>query len=239
MIRYGSVITQKKLKEISQLQYPRFYDVFEKRSHKKRPSDFRCTFIVELICDECQESFFQTLSANRVFGLIRTLQKGRKNRCECSKCTEKKKQLSKPKVQERTRRNDEPNTEDNKSSFEKEIDRDFWWFGLKWIARQPQISFENYEELRDDYFSCPAAAGLISNAISRMDYHEFLQTPYWKCVSDTIKHRAGRKCCVCGSVKNLNVHHKNYGARGYEHLTLEYDLICLCNDCHKKIHGKE
>ena len=74
----------------------------------------------------------------------------------------------------------------------------------------------------------------IQEIVKKLTYHDFLKTPYWKSVSSYMKGKF-KKCCQCGSTKNLNVHHKNYNNLGKEHETLE-DLILVCKPCHEKIH---
>jgi 5-methylcytosine-specific restriction endonuclease McrA len=72
--------------------------------------------------------------------------------------------------------------------------------------------------------------------LKRMSYGWFLRTDYWDMVSTYVKHMAGNKCVVCDAWGNLHAHHKRYDHRGYEHIYWSEDLVCLCNDCHKKIH---
>lgn len=68
--------------------------------------------------------------------------------------------------------------------------------------------------------------------LKAMRYADFLQTDYWKMVSEQVKKRANYKCQVCGrSNVVLNAHHNTYEHRGEEYLYME-DLVCLCKDCH-------
>lgn len=70
-----------------------------------------------------------------------------------------------------------------------------------------------------------------------MPYREFLLTPYWRILSDEVKSK--RKVCqMCGSSKNLEVHHTTYDIRGNEPRNLD-KLQVLCHKCHSKVHGKE
>ena len=73
--------------------------------------------------------------------------------------------------------------------------------------------------------------------LKRLPYPEFLKTRYWKTVSKYVKYMAGKKCIVCDSNKKLRTHHKRYDNKGYEYIHWANDLICICNICHKKIHG--
>lgn len=72
-----------------------------------------------------------------------------------------------------------------------------------------------------------------------MKYEEFLQTDYWKLVSEQARINAHYKCQLCGcNDKKLNVHHNTYEHRGEEFKHME-DLICLCEDCHNFYHKKD
>lgn len=71
-------------------------------------------------------------------------------------------------------------------------------------------------------------------------YSQFLATPYWRAVANTVKDRDGRKCRTCESTDRLEVHHpvKSYEEiRCVEHLYIGR-LITLCHSCHSKLHGK-
>ena len=75
--------------------------------------------------------------------------------------------------------------------------------------------------------------------LKKMKYEEFLQTDYWKLVSEQARINAHYKCQLCGcSDKKLNVHHNTYEHRGEEFKHME-DLICLCEDCHEFYHRKD
>lgn len=76
----------------------------------------------------------------------------------------------------------------------------------------------------------------IIKIIKRMPYKTFLCTPYWKIIAAYEKYEAGKKCALCGSTKMLNVHHKTYEHHGNEAFNLD-DLVTVCRECHKAIHG--
>lgn len=67
-----------------------------------------------------------------------------------------------------------------------------------------------------------------------MPYKEYLQTEHWKKTSYECKKRAGFKCKKCKSTENLHAHHLSYENRGDDFE--KFDLICLCKECHEKIH---
>ena len=79
---------------------------------------------------------------------------------------------------------------------------------------------------------------LISNKVKFMKggYKAFLNTIYWKTVSEEVKRRAGYKCQLCGSDENLNTHHRCYDHKGIEVLHMN-DLVCLCQKCHDHHHN--
>lgn len=75
--------------------------------------------------------------------------------------------------------------------------------------------------------------------LKKMKYEDFLQTDYWKLVSEQARINAHYKCQLCGcNDKKLNVHHNTYEHRGEEFKHME-DLICLCEDCHNFYHRKK
>lgn len=78
----------------------------------------------------------------------------------------------------------------------------------------------------------------ITKYISLMDYKEFLQTPYWKIISEYKKVQAKNKCQLCNKEGLLHTHHRTYEIRGNEINNLD-DLIVLCDKCHAKHHNKE
>ena len=79
----------------------------------------------------------------------------------------------------------------------------------------------------------------IRNYIKSMDYHEFLNTPWWNAVRDYKRRREDNTCEKCGCTdKTLHIHHPNYEIRGYEDKYID-TLQCLCEDCHKEAHSKK
>lgn len=71
----------------------------------------------------------------------------------------------------------------------------------------------------------------------KMPYSDYLATVYWHMVSYEKKCNVGKACQICGSAKNIQVHHNKYDNRGWEHSVLNEDLVCLCRDCHSKFHN--
>jgi len=72
--------------------------------------------------------------------------------------------------------------------------------------------------------------------MNKKDYRKYLLTPEWKQRRVFVLERDGRACVLCGSVDELQVHHRTYERRGDELLS---DLTTLCAECHAKHHGKD
>lgn len=78
----------------------------------------------------------------------------------------------------------------------------------------------------------------MKKEVKKMDYSQFLRTPYWKVISEIVRRKADYKCILCSSSEKLNVHHRTYDNHGDELHNLE-DLILLCGKCHEKFHDKD
>lgn len=77
----------------------------------------------------------------------------------------------------------------------------------------------------------------ITEIIKNMEYKDFLLTPYWQYIA-RYKKESGCGCALCGSQKNLVVHHPTYDFHGEEAENV-YKLTVLCSSCHSKYHGKD
>lgn len=80
----------------------------------------------------------------------------------------------------------------------------------------------------------------IEKAVLKMDYYDFLKTPYWDGIRNYKLKKAKYCCQLCSGKGVLNVHHKTYEHHGLEHLrtVADKDLIVLCKNCHEKFHDK-
>lgn len=78
----------------------------------------------------------------------------------------------------------------------------------------------------------------VPDYIRKMDYKDFLETPYWKQVVRDVKAKKGNRCELCGSSSNLEVHHPDYSIHGYE-IDNEDRLTLLCHECHSRFHNME
>ena len=79
-------------------------------------------------------------------------------------------------------------------------------------------------------------------AISRLTtlgekYREWLASPRWAELREKVFARDGRACKFCGSDKDLQVHHRDYG-RGWDCIDKDV-VVVVCRRCHRVIHGKK
>ena len=68
-------------------------------------------------------------------------------------------------------------------------------------------------------------------------YDDQLHMKEWHEFMELVLKQKGYRCEICGDYKNLQIHHKKY-ARG--HYAWEYpisNMMVLCKDCHKALHG--
>ena len=74
-----------------------------------------------------------------------------------------------------------------------------------------------------------------ADALARMPYANYLQTPEWRERRLAALERAHYRCQVCYGSLYLQVHHRTYERRGRE---WPEDLTVLCDACHALFHGK-
>lgn len=65
-----------------------------------------------------------------------------------------------------------------------------------------------------------------------MNYRDFLNSKEWNSVRNVYKNDKNYKCWICGSIKNLNIHHIFYK----NDLTDAENLIVLCKNHHTAVH---
>jgi len=68
---------------------------------------------------------------------------------------------------------------------------------------------------------------------AQIRYQAYLASPHWKNRRNTLLQKRGKVCELCGSTKQIQIHHQTYCRLGKE---LDKDLIILCSNCHSKIH---
>lgn len=65
-------------------------------------------------------------------------------------------------------------------------------------------------------------------------YRKYLLSDEWKEISNKCKELHSNKCNRCGSIENLETHHKTYDSIFNEK---QEHLECLCRTCHNKEHN--
>lgn len=80
-----------------------------------------------------------------------------------------------------------------------------------------------------------SAERIWSPDLARMNYQDFLMTPYWKLIREIKLKQSGFCCSSCQDTRFLQIHHATYAHRGIEHRHL-YELRVLCSGCHKFTH---
>jgi hypothetical protein len=93
------------------------------------------------------------------------------------------------------------------------------------------VSIIDYENMTSQSISFEA----IRYKLLKLDYKDYLQTRYWKCISLFL--RNSFKKCKCGSSEKLHVHHKTYKYVGIDHEHLNI-LQVMCEYCHCLEHRK-
>lgn len=68
---------------------------------------------------------------------------------------------------------------------------------------------------------------------NKAEYQAYLNSPKWQAIRKRLYRKYEYRCDLCGSPKNLNVHHITYENLGEEK---DEDLTVLCQKCHSKLH---
>lgn len=197
-------------------EYKELFKKFTKEQLKQKEMS---KFLVEVICNKCGKTEEIRLSKTNLFNYIA------KGDFTCTKCSEvlKNEYIEQEKAKKIQREKEKPvviqNYIYNYLNPEKE-----WKDNISLYEKMSSIS-QNV-----------ASEETIFEHIRNMEYLDFLKTPYWKAIAQQSKKKAGYRCELCGSNKNLITHHKTYEHHGKEHLYWKQDLICLCENCHKKFH---
>lgn len=95
------------------------------------------------------------------------------------------------------------------------------------LERQNKISPSQFQLFSDKLF---ADAREVSKTWA---YQDYMQSTEWAEKRNKNIEEYGGKCFICGSTEHLQSHHLNYYRVGCE---LDSDLVCLCRDCHMKLH---
>lgn len=67
-------------------------------------------------------------------------------------------------------------------------------------------------------------------------YKKELRDKRWHKVRDIVIERDNKRCVLCGSKNNLQVHHTVYDGRHAWEYPID-TMFTLCGDCHIKVHG--
>lgn len=69
-----------------------------------------------------------------------------------------------------------------------------------------------------------------------VEYSTYILSEDWNTKRKSRLAKDNYQCAICGTGKNLSVHHITYERLGSERLD---DLITLCKDCHKQVHKND
>lgn len=69
-----------------------------------------------------------------------------------------------------------------------------------------------------------------------LDYYRWINSNAYRGKRNEKLKAVGYKCELCGSAKNLQVHHITYENLGYEPLD---DLLVVCRKCHEELHKED
>ena len=101
------------------------------------------------------------------------------------------------------------------------------------IVRATHLSARKVREILG---KLPAPRDERGALLRTMPYRDYLLTPEWLTRRAEALARANYRCQVCNRAEGeLNVHHRTYERRGYEHPD---DLVVLCRPCHALFHGR-
>lgn len=72
-----------------------------------------------------------------------------------------------------------------------------------------------------------------------MQYKQYLKTPCWQKIKNKYFEFYSKECRLCGSIKNIHLHHRRYHGKYGNILFIERlaDLISLCSSCHSQWHA--
>lgn len=72
--------------------------------------------------------------------------------------------------------------------------------------------------------------------MDKKEYSDYLESDEWKARRDYRLKKDGYRCAICGTGKNLQVHHITYERVKNE---LIDDLVTVCESCHNGIHSND
>lgn len=104
----------------------------------------------------------------------------------------------------------------------KRADLDKYWEFRNRITHEDFINVRNFKEW----------LFIKSKEVYKSEYHEYLSTDMWNNKRQNILERDNNTCQICGKMAEC-VHHLTYANVYHEY---NFELISLCNDCHKTYH---
>lgn len=84
-----------------------------------------------------------------------------------------------------------------------------------------------------NYFMSKKRKRHINKTVRKNEYLNYLSSPEWMNIKARIKQNR-KQCESCGSMDNLEVHHRKYNANF--RIVKDDDLILLCSNCHIEQH---
>jgi len=100
----------------------------------------------------------------------------------------------------------------------------------------PILIFKGF--LHNDFFSSGEVLAIDFDSIQinspEKYYYQYIESREWINKRNEALKLADFKCCKCGKMEHLEVHHLNYNSLGNE---LQKDLLVVCRNCHKFIHS--
>ncbi len=178
---------------------------------------------IELFCRDCLDFFNANITKTKLLEFFKNQPK--KAICPC--CSEKTKQKHKEQEKLSQKQNEKTTLQNTEYYIETYLDPNrSWKKGTKVYEMWNQVDVKYGYDWN-----------IIKDHIKKMNYRDFLKTPYWKTVAQKKKHQCAYKCQLCNSGENLQTHHRTYDTFGEEIFNMK-DLTVLCDACHAKHHDK-
>lgn len=220
-IENGDIIDNKTFRLLATSPINKMKALFKKGSNSTDPNKYH----VQFQCPECNKYYMRTLSFSKMYNYMRAFAGSDKYResfyCEeCQAIIEQRKRESLKEADKKERERLEKATQvyiENYLNPDKQ-----WKRGTRWAQKWEEITQR-------------VNRSKVAEYIKGMNYQDFLNTLYWKTIAEKVKYRS-KKCAVCNSEENLNVHHRTYEHHGEELYYMWKDLVCLCHECHEKYH---
>ena len=210
----GDEITQEEIELMRNATTKQQMNLFKKNNYDKDRKPYK--FNVIYTCTQCGKEVIEEWSKTNILD--------KKNCFVCKKCKEKNENdlIFKRKIKELEY--EKKKIENTKQYIIDYLDSDKCW----------NNDVPQWRKWQDISAYC-VDRKIIAEHIMKMDYYDFLKTPYWNAVSGQVKKKNDYKCQLCGNQGTLNVHHPDYSFHGYEAENIN-KLLCLCDKCHNNYH---